>query len=95
MEITRGDREPIYKAPFTDPDGNFDGGSIWVAVSVFALIALSAYSVVFKGQPFNPAELGMGVGSVLGGWAFYKWGDSRDRSRHHRHYGRIDIPDDR
>lgn len=90
-------REPWYRAPFTDHDENFDGGAMFAALSVAALIALSAYAVVVRGQPFNPAELGMGIGSVLGGWAVYKWGDSRRAPSYQpsaRVTTRVDIPDD-
>lgn len=87
-------RERWYVAPFTDSEGAVDNGSIVVAVTVLAVIGLSAYDVIHNGRPFNAAELGMGIGSVLAGFAAYRWGDARAMRRTSVRT-RVDTIDDR
>lgn len=97
MPTTRAGREPWWRAPLTDYEENIDGGAIWVAMSVFAMIALSAWDVLHNGREFKAAELGMGVGSLLAGWAAYKWGDARSRPQatvQVRSTTRVDVPND-
>lgn len=36
-------------------------------ISFVSLVFLAVYAVVFKGQPFDPANYGMGVGGLLVG----------------------------
>lgn len=100
MATTPRDREPWWRSPLTDYDENIDGGAVWVALSVFAMIALSAWDVLHNGRKFEASELGMGVGALLGGWAAYKWGDSRSRPGgsvqvRSTTSTKVDIPDDR
>lgn len=95
-------REPWYRATLTDVRGEYDSGRIWVAVTVLAMVGISAYDVMVNGREFKANDLGIGVGAVLTGFAAYLWGDTRrpyDSNYYqqplYRQQRRVDIPDDR
>lgn len=69
--------EPWYRATLTDAAGEFDSGRLWVAVTVLAMVGISAYDVIVNGREFKANDLGIGVGAVLTGFAAYLWGDTK------------------
>lgn len=71
--VVAPDHEAIWRAVFTDREGEFDTGRVLVAVVVLTMCGIAA----FHGDKFDPQGFGVGIGSVLGGFAAYLWGDTR------------------
>jgi len=66
-------REPWYRSIFTDRDGDFDTGRLLVNVVVLTM----CYIAITHGDKFDPQNFGIGIGSVLGGFAAYLFGDAQ------------------
>lgn len=70
-------KEPWYRSILTDHNGDFDMGAVLVGVVAVFMCSTSAYDTIANGREFNAQAFGIGMAAVLGGFAAYKWGDSK------------------
>lgn len=70
-------KEPWWRSPLTDHNGDFDLGAILVGVVILAMCYYEWYDVTVNHIKFDAQQFGIGVGSVLLGFAGYKWGDTK------------------
>jgi len=66
-------REAWYRSIVTDHDGNFDTGRLLVNVVILTM----CYIAIVHGDKFEPQTFGIGIGSVLTGFAAYLFGDAQ------------------
>ena len=83
-----GDRPPAAEDPQTRDIGFYrdlvsdnrdrvDSGRFIAPIAVLALVAISAFDVIVNHAKFDPQALGLGIGSILAGLAFYLYGDAK------------------
>ncbi len=70
-------KDPWYRSILTDHNGDFDMGAVLVGVVAIFMCANSGYDTVILHTKFNAQEFGIGIAAMLGGFAAYKWGDSK------------------
>jgi hypothetical protein len=85
METTQSPPSPTptnsadLKSPWTDQYGEYDVANIMLGLSICAVIGLSGYATVVKGQVFDPQALGVGLASLITALGVYRWGDSKTK----------------
>lgn len=70
-------KDPWYRSILTDHNGDFDMGAVLVGVVALFMCANSGYDTIILHSKFNAQEFGIGIAAMLGGFAAYKWGDSK------------------
>lgn len=70
-------KDPWYRSILTDHNGDFDMGAVLVGIVAIFMCSASAYDTTMNGREFNAQQFGIGVAAMLGGFAAYKWGDSK------------------
>jgi hypothetical protein len=70
-------REPLWQAVFTDRNREFDTGRVLVAVVILAMCGFQWYDISVGGTDFSAQNFGIGIASVLGGFAAYLYGDAQ------------------
>lgn len=65
------------RSALTDHNGDFDTGRILVAVVILAMCFVQWVDVQYNNATFKPNDFGVGVGSVLVGFAAYLYGDAK------------------
>jgi hypothetical protein len=66
-------RERWYRSIFTDSHGDFDTGRLLVNVVILTMCAIA----LTHGDKFDAQNFGIGIGSVLTGFAAYLFGDAQ------------------
>lgn len=66
--------EPWYRSIFTDRNREFDTGRLLVNVVILTMCAIA---IKHGDSKFDYQSFGIGIGSVLGGFAAYLYGDAQ------------------
>ena len=70
-------KDPWFRSILTDHAGDFDLGAVLVGIVVCFMCLAAGYDAMVLGKTFDAERFGIGVASVLAGFAAYKWGDAK------------------
>ena len=77
FQIIGGGKDPWFRSILTDHNGDFDLGAVLVGIVVCFMCIAAGYDTIVLAKTFDAERFGIGVASVLAGFAAYKWGDSK------------------